>query len=152
MKEPISILPFVAHCGIIFAMKTVVVGYREQIEKIIEDLPEEQLKIALGFLGGLGSGRLRRQKQVRLRSVYPWIKYLSTSEIEEFMKELLEAIRDSTTNGDWRQVEEVIDCWQETAEILSNKEIMQEISEAETQIEKGNTIPWKEVKRRLNTK
>ncbi len=47
-------------------------------------------------------------------------------------------------------MDEAIDAWRETAEIVGDEETMADIAEAEKQIEKGKVASWDVVKQRLH--
>ena len=79
-------------------------------------------------------------KQTDLLSIYPWARYLSTAERADFLDEL-----SNTT-----VVDEVVNAWRETAEILADSETMADITESEKQIADGEEVSWDKVKQRLN--
>ena len=81
-----------------------------------------------------------RPEQADLLSIYPWARYLSAAERDEFLNELSNATA----------VDEVIDAWRETAEILADSEMMVDIAESEKQIADGEEVSWDKVKQRLN--
>lgn len=84
--------------------------------------------------------------------VYPWVANLSQKDKEEFFAELLHAINVALSSGDVENLRETIEAWQETAEVLANKELMAVIKESEEEISIGTTIPCKEAKAKLGTK
>ena len=87
--------------------------------------------------------RLRNQERPEredLLLTYPWACHLSAAECDEFLNELSNATA----------VDEVIDAWRETAEILADLETMTDIAESEKQIADGEEVSWDKVKRRLN--
>ena len=79
-------------------------------------------------------------KQVDLLSIYPWARHLSTAERDEFLNELSNALI----------VDEVLNSWRETAEILADSETVADIAESEKQIADGEEVSWDKVKQRLN--
>ena len=81
-----------------------------------------------------------RLKQADLLSIYPWARHLSAAERDEFLNELSNAT----------VVDEVVNAWRETAEILADPETMADIAESEKQIEDGEEVSWDKVKQRLN--
>ena len=75
-------------------------------------------------------------------SIYPWVQYLSDAECDEFFEELSNAAKDNGSG-----VDELVDAWRETAEILADPETMADIAESEKNSE---GISWDRVKQRLN--
>jgi hypothetical protein len=82
--------------------------------------------------------------------LHDWIRCFSDHEKEELLEELLESIENASSNGDWSQVQEAFESWEETAKILSDEQLMAEIREAEEEIKRRETISWEETKRKLN--
>ena len=81
-----------------------------------------------------------RPERADLLSIHPWARHLSAAECDEFLDELSNATA----------VDEVIDAWRETAEILADPETMDDIAESEKQIADGEEVSWDKVKQRLN--
>jgi hypothetical protein len=81
-----------------------------------------------------------RLKHADLLSIYPWARHLSTAERDELLDELSNAT----------VVDEVLNAWRETAEILADSETMVDITESEKQIADGEEVSWDKVKQRLN--
>ena len=73
-------------------------------------------------------------------SIYPWARHFSAAECDEFLDELSNAA----------DVDEVLEAWRETAEILADPENMADIAESEKQMADGEEISWQHVKQRLN--
>ena len=73
-------------------------------------------------------------------SNYPWARHFSAAECDEFLDELSNAA----------DVDEVLEAWRETAEILADPENMADIAESEKQMADGEEISWQQVKQRLN--
>ena len=110
--------------------------------------PGDKLRIAfnlLEYLKGLGT-----RNGMKVGTSHDWVECFADHEREELLEELLGSIEAASSSGDWSQIQEVIESWQETAEILSDKQLMTEIREAEEQIRTGETISWAEAKRKLN--
>ena len=82
----------------------------------------------------------KRLKHADLLSIYPWARHLSTAERDELLDELSNAT----------VVDEVLNAWRETAEILADSETMVDITESEKQIADCEEISWDKVKQRLN--
>lgn len=80
---------------------------------------------------------------------HDWVKCFTDGEREELLEELIGSIAAASSSGDWSQVQEVIDAWEETAEILADEQLMAEIREAEEQSESGEIISWETAKKKL---
>ena len=79
-----------------------------------------------------------------------WIDCFADWEREEFREELQKAVDDALSSGNWSEVREVIECWKETAEIVSDKELLAGIGKSSEQIRRGETIRWEDVKKELD--
>ena len=123
------------------------VDLRTESIHILSGLSEESLPIAFGLLTALKNQKLLRR--VDLVSVYPWARHLSDEEQNDFFSELSDATKLARTSGDFSAVDETIDAWRETAEILGDAETMTDIANAEAEIEKGEVASWDAVKQRL---
>ncbi|MCZ6676840.1 MAG: DUF6247 family protein [Candidatus Poribacteria bacterium] len=124
------------------------IDLRTEAKQILDGLSEESLTVAFGLLKALQNQKLPNRAD--LLSVYPWARYLSDEERDEFFAELSDATKGARKSGDWSIVDEVIDAWRETAEILGDEETMADIVEAEKQIDKGEVVSWDVVKQRLH--
>jgi hypothetical protein len=117
---------------------------REQAKQLVDDLSDEKLPLALGFLSYLR--HLEAGGQARLEETYPWTQGFSEGERQAFLAELLQATRDAAADGNWDAVREVIESWQETAEVLADDELTAQIRAAEESIRRGEGVPWETVK------
>jgi hypothetical protein len=79
-----------------------------------------------------------------------WIDCFADWEREEFREELQKAVDDALSSGNWLEVQEVIECWKETAGIVSDKELLAGLEESSEQINRGETIRWEDVKKKLD--
>jgi predicted nucleotidyltransferase len=89
-------------------------------------------------------------KEPSLEETYPWVSALSQKDRGEFLMELLDEINEALFSGSLEKVRKTIEAWQETAEILADKELVEGIKQSEDEVSKGATIPCKEAK--LGTK
>ena len=116
------------------------VDLRTEAKQILDGLSDESLTVAVNLLTSLKNQEL--PKRADLLSIYPWARHLSDEERDEFFDELSDATQGARKGGDWLVVDEVIDVWRETAEILGDEETMADIAEAEKQIGKGEVVAW----------
>jgi len=93
---------------------------------------------------------LKMNKSLPQHSEFSWINYFSKKERKEFLNELVKTSHIASSIGNWFDVEGVIECWKETAEILSNDDIVNSINTSLEQIERGETISWEDVQKELN--
>ncbi|MEV6323046.1 hypothetical protein AB0M45_17880 [Nocardia sp. NPDC051787] len=56
-----------------------------------------------------------------LPEVFPWVAFLSREEVQEFVLELVTALRAGESLGDPVPVAEVIESWRHTAEALADR-------------------------------
>ncbi len=52
--------------------------------------------------------------------VFPWLKHLSSEQIEEFYADFFNALERTLQTKDWSILEQLIERWQATAEILAD--------------------------------
>jgi hypothetical protein len=126
------------------------IDLRTEAIQILSALSEESLPVAVGLLTALKNHKPLEKNA--LLSIYPWARHLSDAERDEFFAEWSDATKQATSCGDASIVDEVIEAWQETAEILADSEMMADIRDAEKQIEKGEVASWDAVKQRLHIK
>ncbi len=119
------------------------VDLRTEAKQILDKLSDESLGVVVSLLSSLKDREC--PKRADLLSIYPWVQYLSDAECDEFFEELSNAAKDNGTG-----VDEVVNAWRETAEILSDPEIMADIAESEKQIANGEGVSWDRMKERLN--
>lgn len=124
------------------------VDLRAEAKQILDGLSEESLTVIVGLLQALKNQK--PPQRADLLSVYPWARHLSDEECDEFFDELSDATKQARESGDGLIVDEVIDAWRETAEILGDEETMADLAFAEKQIEKGEIVSWDAVKQRLH--
>jgi len=125
-----------------------VINYKAEAKRVLDTLPDDKIRVACNLLEYLKGHQIREESEAG--ESHNWIKRFTDAEKREFLKELLGPIEDASSDGDWSQVQEIIESWEETAEILSDDQLMAEIKEAEEEIKRGETISWTEAKRRLN--
>ena len=86
-------------------------------------------------------------------------KTLPVTKVRERLTELVDEVNNKfeqieiTKNGKPRAVmmaADEFDSWKETLEILSDKDLMQDIRKAEKEFKEGKTIPWEKAKEELN--
>ena len=83
---------------------------------------------------------------------FSWINILTKKGKEEFRNEIYNAISEAIKTENWSEVEYIIDCWHETAEIMSDKDLMRKIEKSREEIKRGETISWEDVQKELNLK
>ena len=120
------------------------VDLRKEARQILDGLSDESLEVVVKLLISLKDREC--PKRTDLLSIYPWVQYLSDAECDEFFEELSNAAKDNDTG-----VDEVINAWRETAEILSDRETMADIAESEKQLANGEGVSWDRVKQRNMT-
>ena len=125
-----------------------VIDYKAEAKRVLDTLPDGKIRVACNLLEYLKGHQIREESEAG--ESHNWIKCFTDAEKREFLEELLGSIEDASSDGDWSQVQEIIESWGETAEILSDDQLMAEIKEAEEEIRRGETISWTEAKRRLN--
>lgn len=125
-----------------------VVDYKAEAKKVLDTLPDDKIRVALHLLEYLES--LDTREGSRAGVLHDWIECFTDREKEELLQKLLGSIESASSSGDWTQVKEIIESWEETAEILSDEQLMAEIREAEEEIKRGESISWEEAKRKLN--
>ncbi len=114
------------------------VDLRAEAKQILDGLSDESLGVVVSLLISLKDREC--PKRTDLLSIYPWVRYLSDAEWDEFFGELSNAAKDNSTG-----VDEVVNAWRETAEILSDPDTMADIAESEKR-----SVSWDRVKQRLN--
>ena len=119
------------------------VDLRKEAKQILDGLSDESLEVVVKLLISLKDREC--PKRTDLLSIYPWVQYLSDAECDEFFEELSNATKDNGTG-----VDEVINAWRETAEILSDPDTMADIAESEKQLANSEGGVWDRVKQRLN--
>ena len=117
------------------------VDLRTEAKQILDKLSDESLEVVISLLSSLKNREC--PKRTDLLSIYPWVQYLSDVECDEFFEDLSDAAKDNDTG-----VDEVVNAWRETAEILSDRETMTDIAEAEKQLANSEGVSWDRVKQR----
>ena len=117
------------------------VDLRKEARQILDGLSDESLEVVVKLLSSLKNREC--PKRTDLLSIYPWVQHLSDVECDEFFEELSNAAKDNGTG-----VDEVINAWQETAEILSDPDTMADIAESEKQLANSEGVSWDRVKQR----
>ncbi len=121
------------------------IDLRTEAKQIVDGLSDETLSIAVGLLTALKAQKPLQRAD--LLTVYPWARHLADRERDEFFDELASATKQARISGDWSAVDEAIDAWRETAEILGDKETMADITEAENEIDWLDTEYMEEARR-----
>jgi hypothetical protein len=83
---------------------------------------------------------------------FSWLDILTKKGKEEFKRELYNAISEAIKTEKWSEVEYIIDCWRETAEIMSDKDLMKSIEKSKEEIKRGETISWEDIQKELKLK
>ena len=117
------------------------VDLRTEARQMLDGLSDESLGVVVNLLTSLKNREC--PKRIDLLSIYPWVQYLSDAECDEFFEELLNAAKDNGSG-----VDEVVNAWRETAEILSDREAMADLAESEKQLVNGEGVSWDRVKER----
>ena len=120
-------------------MATVVL--RMEAKQILDKLSDESLEVVISLLSSLKNREC--PKLTDLSSIYPWVQYLSDAECDEFFEELSNVAQDNGTG-----VDEVVNAWRETAEILADPDTMADIAESEKQLANSEGGSWDRVKER----
>jgi hypothetical protein len=55
--------------------------------------------------------------------VFPWLKYLSTEQMTEFYADFFNALEQALQEKKWSILEETIESWRATAEILADPDL-----------------------------
>ena len=55
--------------------------------------------------------------------VFPWLKYLSTAQVNEFYADFFNALEQALQEKDWSILEETIESWRATAEVLADPDL-----------------------------
>ncbi len=119
------------------------IDYKIEAKKVLDILPDDKTRAAFNLLEYLRGLEVR--DQLGASALRNWVECLTDRDKEEFLEELLESIENASSNGNWSQITELVECWEETAEILSDKQLMAGIREAQEEIARGETISWEEV-------
>ena len=80
---------------------------------------------------------------------FSWISVFTKKDKEQLKSELYDAISKAIQTNNWAIVEDVIDSWQETAEIMSNRKMMRSIRKSMKESELGEVSKWEDVQKRL---
>ena len=114
------------------------VDLRKEAKQILDKLSDESLEVVISLLSSLKNKEC--PKRTDLLSIYPWVRYLSDAECDEFFEELSNAAKDNGAG-----VDEVIDFWRETAEILADPDTMADLAESEKQLANSEEVSWNRV-------
>ena len=80
------------------------VDLRTEAKQILDKLSDESLGVVISLLVSLKDREC--PKRTDLLSIYPWVRYLSDAECDEFFEELSNAAKDNGAG-----VDDVIDAW-----------------------------------------
>lgn len=92
--------------------------------------------------------------EAALFRAFPWARHLDVEEGAEFVEDLLRAVSEALAKKGrkgrkWGAVRELVEDWEETAEIESDPELVWEILEARRQMEKGEFVRWEDVRKEV---
>jgi len=63
-----------------------------------------------------------------LPDVFPWVRFLPTGQVREFLVELVETVRASAELGNVAALAPVVAAWRDTAEIYADPELYRELT------------------------
>ncbi len=109
---------------------------------ITETLTDVPAKITVGKINGDSTPHL---SALILPESFAWLAEFEPDEIAQFLSELMAAIRQADMSGDWQIVLNLIEAWQETAELLADPEHKSIVAEARAQYRAGEVISAEEV-------
>jgi len=75
-------------------------------------------------------------------SIFPWLRYLKPEHKVQFYTDLFIALGQALREKNWRRVEEVLESWEATAEVLADPELTAWLSEP---VENGEWEDWDDV-------
>ena len=75
---------------------------------------------------------------------FSWVDTFTKKDKDQLKNELYDAISKAIQTNDWLAVENVIDSWKETAEIISDKKAMRSIRKSMKESEMGEVSRWEE--------
>jgi hypothetical protein len=78
---------------------------------------------------------------------FSWVNTLTIKGKKEFKDELYNAISEAIKTENWSDVEYIIDCWHETAEIMADKSLMKRIRKSREEVKQGETISWADIQK-----
>jgi hypothetical protein len=58
-----------------------------------------------------------------INRVFPWLKELSSDQLDEFYSDFFDALEQALQEKDWSILEECIESWQATAEVLADADL-----------------------------
>jgi hypothetical protein len=79
--------------------------------------------------------------------LFPWLEILAADEIQTFYTDFFEAIERAIQSGDWSGVQNTIEDWQATAEVLADSALAATLSQP---IEAGDWDDWEPVSAALH--
>jgi hypothetical protein len=59
----------------------------------------------------------------RTNQLFPWLEYISSEEVDKFYNDFFKAIEQALHTKDWSILEQTIESWQATAELLTDTEL-----------------------------
>ncbi|HXV43714.1 MAG TPA: DUF6247 family protein [Anaerolineae bacterium] len=77
--------------------------------------------------------------------VFPWLTYLSAEQIDEFYADFFNALEQALQEKEWSILEETIESWRATAEILADPDLTAVL----TQSSPDNLEAWDDVEAEL---
>lgn len=80
---------------------------------------------------------------------FSWLSVFTKKDKEQFKSELYDAISKAIQTNNWLAVKNIIDSWQETAEIMSDKKMMRNIRKSMRESELGEVSRWEDIQKRL---
>jgi hypothetical protein len=68
----------------------------------------------------------------RTNQLFPWLEHLPPEEIDKFYKDFFKAIEQALHTKNWSILEQTIESWQATAELLTDAELTMILTEPTT--------------------
>ncbi len=78
----------------------------------------------------------------KAESLFPWLEALAVDEIQAFYTDFFASIEQAIQSGDWSGVQNTIEDWQATAEVLADSALTETLSQP---IEAGDWDDWEHV-------
>jgi hypothetical protein len=79
--------------------------------------------------------------------LFPWLEALAAAEIQTFYTDFFAAIEQAIQSGDWSGVQNTIEEWQATAEVLADSALSAALSQS---TEAGDWDDWEDVSAALH--
>lgn len=74
-----------------------------------------------------------QERSVALKEsrVFPWLKYLTEENSQQFHRQLLACFNEAIKTGDWLAIDELLDDWKATAEVAASPALSRELTAKE---------------------